>query len=66
MLPLVPQTYRTIASFVTGPHVENQIMLLEHNIQDPLLLYLTYMEFSEQAGHEVDYTRAVSIKSTML
>eukprot|EP00045_Choanoeca_perplexa_P015435 m.193784 g.193784 ORF g.193784 m.193784 type:complete len:2674 (+) comp16989_c0_seq2:103-8124(+) len=47
---VLTRTYRTIASFVTGPHVENQIMLLEHNIQDPLLLYLTYMEYSEQSG----------------
>lgn len=28
-------------------------MLLEHNIQDPLLLYLTYMEYSEQSGEQV-------------
>ena len=38
-------------------------MLLEHNIQDPLLLYLTYMEYSEQSGEPVSAV-AVETSST--
>eukprot|EP00049_Salpingoeca_infusionum_P014889 m.285081 g.285081 ORF g.285081 m.285081 type:complete len:132 (-) comp15769_c0_seq5:2480-2875(-) len=49
--------YRALATLLSGPNKENQDTLLDQMAHEPVLLFLTYMEYSKSSAKPVVHAR---------